>query len=223
MSHDTHLETSRTIPHYWVWLAALGLAVTVAYAVYEVMKPAPPRRIPGKISGKVTSRPVDISRGSRSSGFRESSPVQTSATTRWAASAENVAKRADAYCAPATCSFQISDVRVSSAGDRTVTVLGEYPGSTSELTYTCVDCSAALNLDVHGIPEFQRATRFPGPGLILTLNADATAVNIECRAQACTTRQDTGEARQLLDGRSVSLPIKQGIHLTFSRAGMSPK
>jgi hypothetical protein len=33
----------------------------------------------------------------------------------------------------------------------------------------------------------------------------------------------TGEARQLLNGRRVSLPIKEGIHLTFSRAGMSSK
>jgi hypothetical protein len=94
MPHETQLETSRSIPHYWAWLAALGFAVTIAYAAYEVMK---------------------------------------------------------------------------------------------------------------------------------TLNGDATALNIECRAQACTTRQDTGEARQLLNGRSISLPIKQGIHLTFSRVGISSK
>jgi hypothetical protein len=98
-----------------------------------------------------------------------------------------------------------------------VKIVGEYPGSTSEVTYTCFDCSAGLGLDSRGIPQILRPRDFLGPGVIFTLNGAATTLTIECRAQKCTTRPETGVAREFSSGNSVTVPIKAGIHFTFSR------
>jgi hypothetical protein len=128
-----------------------------------------------------------------------------------------VAKGKDVYCPETHCAFALSEVVASDAAYRTVKIVGDYPGSTSELTYTCVDCSAGLRLDAFNIPEFTRARGFSGPGVVLVLNADATALSVECRSKTCTTRQNNGETREFPKGGTVTLPVNTNLHFSFSR------
>jgi hypothetical protein len=197
-------------------LLALALAVILFYAQSAFRAYRTPPGGGFLVVPAARTRSLDISRGSYSMAFRDSSPIQVSSSVRFAASPQNVATGTAVYCSATRCSFVLAEV-LSSAADRTVKILGEHPGSTSELTYTCFDCSVGLQLAAN-IPSLVRARGFSGPGVILTLNSNATALSVECQAQTCTTRQERDVTREFRRGKIVTLPTKSKPHFSFSRS-----
>lgn len=109
------------------------------------------------------------------------------------------------YCPESSCVFTITGVQ-----DRTVSIRGENPGSSSNLTYTCLDCSYALGARPNGSLAFTRAADLDMPGVVFTLSADGASLTIDCKAQKCavvTLTQRGGEIRQATSQRGNSVPI----------------
>jgi len=208
------MESQKGGASWGIWLVAISLAIIFFYA-WSSLRTLPHRTALVASSAKPTK--IDISRGALSLAFTDGSPISTRATVRFAASPENVAKGKDVYCATAQCVFVLSEVLSVDVQDRTVKILGDYPGSTSELIYTCHNCSAALGLDVAGIPRISGSRAFSGPGVILTLNVAATALSVECRAQTCATRPKSGASREFTRGATVILPVNSEARFSFSR------
>jgi beta-lactamase regulating signal transducer with metallopeptidase domain len=184
----------------------------IADAVRRAALDSDTRRMRALMRGSSSST-FPPSRGSYSSGFSSPTGLPHHATVGFAASATNASLGMNAHCPATECSFVVTDV-AANLRDRTVKISGQNPGATAEITYTCVDCSMALGLDSFGIPTAAPPKRLVGPGVVLTLNGDATVLTIECGAQKCKVG-DTISSLSM--GQSVKVPTSSPIRFMFSR------
>jgi beta-lactamase regulating signal transducer with metallopeptidase domain len=134
------------------------------------------------------------------------------------------------FCPPAQCSFEVSRVV-----GRSVTIVGENPGSSSQFSFSCTNnCSYGLGIRPDGTLAFARSEDVAVPGVAFTLSADGASLDIQCKSQRCfvSSTSNSGQATTqagnivpilntnqtaLASGQSIAVPVSAQIRFTFSR------
>jgi hypothetical protein len=118
---------------------------------------------------------------------------------------------------------------------RSVTIVGENPGSSSQFSFSCTNnCSYGLGIRPDGTLAFARSEDVAVPGVAFTLSADGASLDIQCKSQRCfvSSTSNSGQATTqagnvvpilntnqtaLAAGQSLAVPVSAQIRFTFSR------